>query len=139
MTESKLMEHKWLPLLTVCLGTFMLLVDVTVVNVALPDMAVDLGASFTALQWVIDVYAIVLAALLLGAGALADRHGHRVVYVGGLLLFALSSLCSGLAPGTTELIVARGFQGAGAAAMFATTISLINASYSGRDRGIAFG
>ncbi|HEY2716628.1 MAG TPA: MFS transporter [Solirubrobacterales bacterium] len=139
MTESKLRNHKWLPLLTVCLGTFMLLVDVTVVNVALPDMAVDLGASFTALQWVIDVYAIVLAALLLGAGALADRHGHRVVYVGGLLLFALSSLCSGLAPGTTELIVARGFQGAGAAAMFATTISLINASYSGRDRGIAFG
>jgi EmrB/QacA subfamily drug resistance transporter len=138
MTDS-LAHHKWMPLLAICLGSFMLLVDVTVVNVALPDMAVDLGASFTALQWVFDVYAIALAALLLGAGALADRHGHRALYVGGLLLFALSSLCSGLAPGTTELIVARGFQGVGAAAMFATTISLINASYEGRDRGFAFG
>jgi EmrB/QacA subfamily drug resistance transporter len=138
MTKS-LRQHKWMPLLAVCLGSLMLLVDVTVVNVALPDMAVDLGASFTALQWVFDVYAIALAALLLGAGALADRRGHRDVYVGGLLLFALSSLCSGLAPGTTALIVARGFQGVGAAAMFATTISLINASYGGRDRGIAFG
>ena len=138
MTKS-LEQHKWMPLLAVCLGSFMLLVDVTIVNVALPDMAVDLGASFTALQWVFDVYAIALAALLLGDGALADRHGHRTLYLAGLLLFALSSLCSGLAPDTTALIVARGFQGVGAAAMFATTISLINASYSGRDRGIAFG
>jgi EmrB/QacA subfamily drug resistance transporter len=138
MTDA-LRQHKWMPLLAVCLGSFMLLVDVTVVNVALPDMAVDLGASFTALQWVVDIYAIALAALLLGAGALADRHGHRGVYLGGLVLFAISSLCSGLAPDTTALIVARCFQGAGAAAMFATTISLINASYAGRDRGFAFG
>lgn len=138
MTNS-LRQHKWMPLLAICLGSLMLLVDVSVVNVSLPDMADDLGASFTALQWVFDVYAIALAALLLGAGALADRLGHRDVYVGGLLLFALSSLCSGLAPGTTELIVARGFQGVGAAAMFATTIALINSSYVGRERGIAFG
>jgi EmrB/QacA subfamily drug resistance transporter len=139
MTRTNLSEHKWLPLLAVCLGSFMLLVDVTIVNVALPDMAVDLGASFTALQWVFDVYAIALAALLLGAGALADHHGHRTVYGGGLLLFALASLCSGLAPGTPELNVARGVQGVGAAAMAATTVALINDSYSGRDRGFAFG
>jgi EmrB/QacA subfamily drug resistance transporter len=139
MTDTKPRNHKWLPLLAVSLGSFMLLVDVTIVNVALPDMALDFGASFTSLQWVFDIYAIALAALLLGAGALADRHGHRTVYLGGLLLFALSSLCSGLAPGTTALIVARGFQGIGAAAMFSTTIALINDSYSGRERGIAFG
>jgi EmrB/QacA subfamily drug resistance transporter len=138
MTNS-LRQMKWMPLLAVCLGSFMLLVDVTVVNVALPDMAVDLGASFAALQWVVDVYAIALAALLLGAGALADARGHRGVYVGGLVLFAVSSLCSGLAPSTAALIVARAFQGAGAAAMFATTISLVNAAYEGRDRGLAFG
>jgi EmrB/QacA subfamily drug resistance transporter len=138
MTNSRT-KHKWMPLLAVSLGSFILLVDVSIVNVALPAMAVDLSASFTALQWVFDVYAIALATLLLGAGALADRHGHRDVYVGGLLLFAVSSLCSGLAPGPVELIVARGFQGAGAAAMFATTISLVNASYEDRDRGIAFG
>jgi EmrB/QacA subfamily drug resistance transporter len=134
-----LKQNKWMPLLAVCLGAFMLLVDVTIVNVALPDMAVDLGASFTALQWVINVYAIALAALLLGAGGLADRFDHRTVYVAGLFLFALSSFCCGIAPSSTALIVARGFQGAGAAAMFATTISLINASYEGSDRGFAFG
>jgi EmrB/QacA subfamily drug resistance transporter len=85
------------------------------------------------------VYAIALAAFLLGAGALADRVGHRVLYIAGLTLFGLASLSSGLAPDPTTLIVARGFQGAGAAAMFATTIALVNASYEGRDRGIAFG
>jgi EmrB/QacA subfamily drug resistance transporter len=138
-TRKVVWMRKWLPLLTVCLGSFMLLVDVTIVNVALPQMAFDLDASFTALQWVIDVYAIALAALLLGAGALADRVGHRLVYVGGLALFAVSSLACGFAPGTGSLIVVRGFQGVGAAAMFATTIALINASYEGRDRGIAFG
>jgi EmrB/QacA subfamily drug resistance transporter len=139
MTKAKLRDHKWLPLVAVCLGSFMLLVDVSIVNVALPDMALDLGASFPALQWVFDIYAIALAALLLGAGALADRHGHRTVYAFGLVLFALASLCSGLAPGTTALIVARGFQGVGAAAMFATTVALIDDSYTDRDRGLAFG
>lgn len=131
--------RKWLPLLAVSLGAFMLLIDVTIVNVALPDMAVALRSSFAGLQWVIDIYAIALAALLLGAGALADRVGHRLVYVSGLILFALSSLSAGLSPSTASLIAARGVQGVGAAAMFATTISLINASYQGRDRGIAFG
>lgn len=131
--------RKWLPLAAISLGAFMLLIDVTIVNVALPDMAIALRSSFTGLQWVIDIYAIALAALLLGAGALADRAGHRLVYVGGLVLFALSSLSAGLAPSTEALIAARGVQGIGAAAMFATTISLINASYHGRDRGIAFG
>jgi EmrB/QacA subfamily drug resistance transporter len=131
--------RKWIALIAVCLGSFMLLVDVTIVNVALPKMAVDLHASFTSLQWVIDIYAIALAALLLGAGALADRVGRKHVYLVGLVLFAISSLCAGLAPGTATLIVARGVQGIGAAAMFATTIALINASYEGRDRGIAFG
>jgi EmrB/QacA subfamily drug resistance transporter len=131
--------RKWTPLLAVCLGSFMLLVDVTIVNVALPKMAVDLRASFTSLQWVIDIYAIGLAALLLGTGALADRVGRRVIYVAGLALFAVSSLAAGLAPDTPVLIAARGIQGLGAAAMFATTIALINASYTGRDRGLAFG
>lgn len=131
--------RKWTPLLAVCLGSFMLLVDVTIVNVALPKMAVDLKASFTSLQWVIDIYAIGLAALLLGAGAVADRVGRRLIYLGGLILFAVSSLTAGLAPDTAILIAARGMQGVGAAAMFATTIALINASYSGRERGMAFG
>ena len=89
--------RKWAPLAAVCLGTFMLLVDVTIVNVALPDMAVDLHTSFSSLQWVIDSYAVALAALLMGLGSLADLHGRRRVYLAGLAVFAAASLASGLA------------------------------------------
>jgi EmrB/QacA subfamily drug resistance transporter len=131
--------RKWLPLITVSLGTFMLLIDVTIVNVALPDMATDLHSSFSSLQWVIDIYALALAALLLGIGAFSDKIGRRPVYIAGLVVFALSSLSCGLAPDTTVLIVSRGVQGIGAAAMFATTIALLSTSYEGRDRGLAFG
>jgi MFS family permease len=139
LTERISAMRKWLPLLAVCLGTFMLLVDVTIVNVALPDMAADLSTSFSSLQWVIDVYALTLAALLLGLGSLADQRGRRRMYVAGLVVFAVSSLASGLAVNPAMLIAARGVQGAGGAAMFATTIALLNSSYQGRDRGTAFG
>ncbi|MGW3605364.1 MFS transporter [Micromonospora sp. NPDC005161] len=131
--------RKWLPLLTVCLGTFMLLIDVTIVIVALPDMVDDLDASFRALQWVIDAYALALGALVLGAGSIADRVGHRRAYVVGLALFAVSSLLCGLAPNPGVLIAARAVQGVGAAAMFATTFALLNSAYAGRDRGSAYG
>jgi MFS family permease len=130
---------KWLPLVSICVGTFMLLLDVTIVNVALPDMARELSTSFSALQWVIDIYALALAAVLLGAGTIADRLGHRRIYLVGLVLFALASLASGLAPSSAVLITARGVQGIGGAAMFATTFALLNSSYQGRDRGTAYG
>ncbi|MEU5048947.1 MFS transporter [Streptomyces sp. NPDC021096] len=131
--------RKWLPLVAVCLGTFMLLVDVTIVVVALPDMAGSLHTSFADLQWVMDVYALALAALLLGVGSLADRIGHRQVYVVGLALFAAASLACGLATGPLALIAFRGVQGIGGAAMLATTTALISSIYQGRDRGVAFG
>jgi len=131
--------RKWWPLVTVCLGTFMLLIDVTIVNVALPQMAADLHTSFTALQWVIDGYALSLGVLLLGAGALGDRFGHRRLYAGGLVVFALASLACGLATGDVALIVARVAQGVGAAAMFTTTVALLNGAYDGRSRGLAYG
>ncbi len=133
------MMRKWWPLITVCLGTFMLLVDVTIVNVALPDMAQDLGTSFSSLQWVIDAYALALAALLMGIGSLADIQGHRRVYIAGLALFAVSSMACGLAADAGLLITARAVQGIGGAAMFATTFALLNSSYQGRDRGTAYG
>src|SRR6201995_1215606 len=100
--------RKWLPLVAVCLGTFMLLVDVTIVTVALPDMARSLHTSFADLQWVMDIYALALAALLLGAGSLADLAGRRRVYLAGLLLFAAASLACGLATGPAVLIACRG-------------------------------
>lgn len=131
--------RKWLPLVAICLGTFMLLIDVTIVNVALPDMAIDLSTSFSSLQWVIDIYALVLAALLLGAGSVSDIIGRRKVYLVGLVVFALASLTSGLSPNATLLVISRAVQGLGAAAMFATTVALINASYQHRDRGTAYG
>ena len=131
--------RKWLPLLTVCLGTFMLLIDVTIVNVALPDMAQDLKTSFSSLQWVVDAYALTLAALVLGTGSIADLVGHRRAYIAGLALFALSSLACGLAPepGLPDRRPRRA--GLGAAAMFATTFALLNSNYTGRDRGTAYG
>ncbi|MGW4942689.1 DHA2 family efflux MFS transporter permease subunit [Actinoplanes sp. NPDC004185] len=131
--------RKWWPLIAVCLGTFMLLVDVTIVNVALPEMAVDLGTSFSSLQWVMDGYALSLAVLLLGAGALGDRLGHRRLYIAGLIVFALSSLACGLAGDDGLLIAARVVQGIGAAAMFTTTFALLNSAYQGRSRGVAYG
>ena len=99
--------RKW-TLLAVCLTTFMLLLDITVVVVALPNMQQRFGASLTGLQWVVDAYALSLAALILTAGALADRYGRRLVFMAGVLLFTFSSLLCGLAWNIVSLDVARG-------------------------------
>ncbi|MGX9885024.1 MFS transporter [Streptomyces sp. NPDC002276] len=129
----------WGPLTAVCLGTFMLLLDVTIVVVALPDMARSLHASLSDLQWVVDGYALALAALLLGFGAAADILGRRRVHVAGLVLFAVASLLCGLAGGPGPLVAARAVQGVGAAAMLATTLPLLGSVYQGRRRSVALG
>ncbi|MFI5961941.1 MFS transporter [Streptomyces asoensis] len=129
----------WGPLTAVCLGTFMLLLDVTIVIVALPDMARALDASLSDLQWVVDGYALALAALLLGAGATADILGRRRVHVAGTVLFATASLLCGLAHGPDALVAARALQGVGAAAMLATTLPLLGSVYQGRQRSAALG
>ena len=108
--------RKWLPLVTICLGAFILLVDVTIVNVALPSMASDLDAPFSALQWVVDGYALALAALLMVAGSLGDLFGHRRLFVAGLGVFAMASLGASLSPNAGVLIAARAVQGVGGAA-----------------------
>jgi len=131
--------RKWWPLVAVCLGAFMLLVDVTIVVVTLPAIGRDLHGSFTDLQWVMDAYALALAAGLMAAGSLADRFGRRRTYVAGLALFAVASLGCGLAPNAGTLIAARTVQGVGGAAMFASTMALLNLAYQGRDRAVAFG
>ena len=129
--------HKWWTLLAVSIATFMLLLDVTVVNVALPEIQTDLGASFNELRWVIDAYALTLAATLLIFGSLGDRLGRRRVFTVGLTLFSLSSLACGLASSPVALDVLRGVQGLGGAAMLATSLALIAAAYEGRDRNTA--
>ncbi|WP_189172891.1 MFS transporter [Streptomyces lasiicapitis] len=129
----------WGPLTAVCLGTFMLLLDVTIVVVALPDMARALDASLSDLQWVIDGYALALAALLLGVGAAADVLGRRRIQIAGTVVFALASLGCGLASNAEVLVAARAVQGFGAAAMFATTLPLLGAAYQGKRRSMALG
>lgn len=119
-------------------ATALLLLDVTVVNVVLPDVRTDLRASFTAVQWVIDAYAVALAAVLLTTGSLADRLGHRDVFVAGIVLFAVASAASAAAPTALALDLARAAQGVGAAAMFATSLALISARYESERRGFAF-
>jgi EmrB/QacA subfamily drug resistance transporter len=133
------MERKWWTLLAVCLATFMLLLDITIVNVALPDIADELDASFSEVQWVIDAYALTLAALLLTAGSLADLLGRRLVFAIGLVCFTAASLLCAIAPDATTLILARGAQGIGGAAMFATSLALLAQEFHGPERGTAFG
>ena len=91
------MERKWWTLLAVCTGTFMLLLDVTIVVVAIPNIQRGLHASFGQVQWVVDAYALTLASLLLTAGVLADRYGRRLLFAIGLVIFTLGSLLCGLA------------------------------------------
>ncbi|MFI9510243.1 MFS transporter [Nocardia sp. NPDC052566] len=131
--------RKWLPLLAASLGTLILLIDVTIVNVALPDISADLETGLSGLQWVVDGYSLALAALLLVLGSLADRVGAKRTYLAGLAVFAVASLLCGIAGSATILVAARALQGVGGAAMFATTLSLLHATYTGRDRGTAFG
>ncbi len=133
------MDRKWWTLIGVCVGTFMLLLDVTIVNVALPSIQSSLHASFSDLQWVVDAYALTLAALLLTTGSLADLYGRRRMFLIGLVIFTLSSLLSGLAASPLWLNLARGAQGVGGAAMFATSLALLGSAFQGRERGTAFG
>jgi EmrB/QacA subfamily drug resistance transporter len=134
------MNRKWWTLGAVCVATFMLLLDITVVNTALPAIRKDLGGSFTDLQWVIDAYALSLAALVLTAGSLADRLGRRRVFAIGLGIFSLASLLCALAPDPTFLNLARGLQGVGGAIMFAVSLALVAQEFpSGPERGMAMG
>ncbi len=133
------MERKWWTLIAVSVAIFMLLLDITVVNVALPDIQRSLHSSFQDLQWVVNAYSLTLAAFLLTAGALADRFGRRMVFVTGLVVFTLSSAACGLAGSPLALNLARAVQGAGGAMMFATSLALIAGAFHGKERGLAFG
>jgi EmrB/QacA subfamily drug resistance transporter len=133
------MERKWWTLVLISIATFMLLLDITVVNVALPDIQRELDASLSSLQWVVDAYALMLAALLLTAGSLGDRLGRRRVFSLGLGVFTFASFLCGIAGDPTLLNLARGLQGVGGAAMFATSLALIGQEFHGRDRATAFG
>jgi EmrB/QacA subfamily drug resistance transporter len=134
------MHRKWWTLFAVSVATFMLLLDITVVNTALPSIEHDLNATFTDLQWVIDAYTLSLAALVLTAGVLADRLGRRRVFAAGLAIFTVASLLAGLATDPTFLNITRAVQGIGGAVMFAVSLALIAQEFpAGRERGTAMG
>jgi EmrB/QacA subfamily drug resistance transporter len=131
--------NKWWTLVAVCMGTFMLLLDVTIVNVALPDIQQALSSSFSDLQWIVDAYALTLAAFLLTAGSLADMYGRRRLYLTGLGVFTCASALCGFAATTLMLQLSRALQGAGGAIMFAVSLALLADAFRGKDRGVAFG
>ena len=132
------MDRKWWTLIAVCTGVFMLLLDITIVNVALPQIESAFGANLSDLQWVIDAYALTLAALLLTAGSIADLAGRRRVFATGIVVFTLGSVLCGVAQSTTFLSLARALQGIGGAIMFATALALLAQAFPPRERGVAF-
>ena len=133
------MDRKWGTLLAVCTATFMLLLDITIVNVALPAIQRSLKASFSDLQWVVDAYALTLATFTLTAGSIADIYGRKRIFIIGIVLFTIASAACGAANDPLFLIIARGVQGLGGAIMFATALALLSQEFHGRERGTAFG
>jgi EmrB/QacA subfamily drug resistance transporter len=133
------MERKWRALLIVCVAIFMLLLDITVVNVALPNIQKDLHTSFTDLQWVVDAYALLLATCVLNAGTLGDWLGRKRVFIGGVALFTAASALCGAATTPLFLNLARALQGVGGAVMFAVSLAILSQEFHGRERGTAFG
>jgi EmrB/QacA subfamily drug resistance transporter len=132
-------DRKWWTLIAVCVAIFMLLLDITVVNVALPDIQRSLHSSFSDLQWVVNAYSLTLAAFLLTAGSVADLIGRKRVFVAGLVVFTGASAVCGLSSSPLMLNLARAVQGTGGAMMFATSLALIAQAFHGKERGTAFG
>src|ERR1700722_8803484 len=129
---------RWWTLIVVSISTFMLMLDLSIVSVALPDIHGSLNADFSELQWVFDAYALTLAAFLVTAGSVADRIGRKRIFISGLVLFTAASLACGLAGNIYVLNVSRGVQGIGAAVMFAVGPALLGHEFHGKERAVAF-
>ncbi len=137
-SNTKQTTHKWSTMLLASVAVFMLMLDLTVVNVALPQIRLDLHAHFSDLQWIIDAYAVALAAFLLLWGSLADLKGRKKVFLAALACFTVASLACGLSKTALELILSRGVEGAAAAALFAVGPALLGHEFHGKDRAMAF-
>ncbi|QIM21870.1 MFS transporter [Phycicoccus sp. HDW14] len=137
--DRRATRRRWVGLVVISLGVSLIIVDSTIVNVAVPSIIDDLGITSSDAQWVQEVYTLVFAALLLVFGRLADHFGRRRLFALGALVFGLSSILAATADGGPWLIGARALQGVGGAMMLPTSLSLLNATFRGKDRGIAFG
>src|SRR5213592_3096401 len=132
-------NRKWWTLVAVAVGLFMIMLDNTVVNVALPSIQQDLGIGISQLEWVFNAYALTFGVLLLTGGKLADLLGRRAIFITGLVIFTGAALWCGFAGGPASLIAARTVQGVGAALMNPATLSIITATFPPRQRGMAIG
>jgi EmrB/QacA subfamily drug resistance transporter len=132
-------NRKWWTLAAVAIGLFMIMLDNTVVNVALPSISRDLAVGISELEWVVNAYALTFGVLMLSGGKLADLYGRRLIFIVGLVIFTVASFGCGLAPAAGVLIAARTVQGVGAALMNPATLSIITATFPPRERGMAIG
>jgi EmrB/QacA subfamily drug resistance transporter len=132
-------NRKWWTLGAMCFALFMIMLDNTVVNVALPSIQRDLGASISGLEWTINGYTLSFAVLLATGGRLGDIFGRRRMFLAGVVIFALSSATAGFAPDETSLVVSRVVQGVGAALMMPGTLSIITDAFPPEERGKAMG
>ncbi len=132
-------NRKWWTLAAVAFGLFMIMLDNTVVNVALPSIERDLHVSISELEWIVTAYALTFAALLITGGKLGDLYGRKLIFIVGIGIFTASSLACGLAPNAGFLIGARMVQGVGAALMNPASLSIITATFPPRERGQAIG
>jgi EmrB/QacA subfamily drug resistance transporter len=132
-------NRRWWTLGALCFALFMIMLDNTVVNVALPAIKADLGMSTSELEWTVAAYALTFASLLLTGGKLGDLLGRRLIFMIGLTVFTLSSLACGLSSSAPQLISARAVQGVGAALMMPATLSIISHTFHARERGMAIG
>ena len=132
-------NRKWWTLAAMCFALFMIMLDNTVVNVALPSIQRDLGASISSLEWTINAYTLVFAVLLVTGGRLGDLFGRRRMFLFGVVVFALSSTAIGFSPDQTWLVVGRAIQGIGAAFMMPGTLSIISNAFPPHERGKAIG
>ncbi|MBO0908740.1 DHA2 family efflux MFS transporter permease subunit [Arthrobacter sunyaminii] len=135
---SRYIRYRWWGLLAISLGVAMIIMDATIVSVAVPSIVGDLGISSTQIQWVQEIYTLLFAALLLTWGRIADRVGRRRVMLAGVVLFVAASILCALAESGGVLILGRAIQGLGGSMILPTTLALLNANFQGRERGIAF-
>src|SRR6476646_10663126 len=132
-------NRKWWTLAAMCFALFMIMLDNTVVNVALPSIQRDLHASISSLEWTVNAYTLTFAVLLVTGGRMGDIFGRRTMFLGGVIVFALSSAFIGFAPTQEVLVIGRAVQGIGAAFMMPGTLSIISDAFPPQERGRAIG
>lgn len=138
-SPSPVRRSKWAVLAVICFALFMILLDVTIVNIALPSIMKDFNVSLASIEWIMNIYVLIFAALLLTLGKLGDLFGRKKLFMIGLVIFTLASLGCSITPNFSGLLISRGIQAIGAACMLPATLSILNVEFSAGERGLALG